>query len=321
MGSDVNGANKFKPLRRLSSWRLLSLHLWGKPRDPTVYGNLEIDMTEALRYLDAVNRESEGARVTITHLAVKAIAKANAHNPEANALVSRRAIYLRDTVDVYCQVATDAGDDLSGVKITSADSKPIRDIAADLAARAQRVHERSDVGSETTKRTMLKTPRWLLGPLLRLVEFATYDLRLDLGRFGIPFDQFGSAMVSNVGGFGITHGLAPLVPATRVPVVLLLGEVVERAVVREGRVVAAPCMTVGCTFDHRVLDGFRAGKMARIVRNCLENPFTEIGLPSRSSSAGDRLRLEPHGTNDSDPHDSACTDRKLGFETDEDQPA
>jgi len=316
----VTHSRRFRRSSKLSSWRLLSLHLWGKPRDPTVYGTLEIDMTRALQYLDAVNSVPGPARATVTHLVVKAIAKAIAGNPEANAIVSRRRLYLRDSVDVYCQVATDGGDDLSGVKITSADSKPIHEIASEFASRADRVHDHSDPESEKTKRTMLGTPRFLLGPLLRLVEYLTYDLRIDLSAFGIAFDQFGSAMVSNVGGFGIENGLAPLVPATRVPVVLLLGEIAERAIVREGRIVAAPCMTIGCTFDHRVLDGFRAGKLAQVVRACLEDPFKEIGLSSRSSSAGDRLRLGPRDTSDTFPRDSVCTDRKTESVNDEDLP-
>lgn len=310
--------SKFRKESGLSSWRRLSLQLWDKPKDPTVYGTLDIDMTRALAYIDALNADPAAPRVTVTHLAVKAIAKAIAAYPKSNALVSRRRMYLRDTVDVYCQVATEGGEDLSGVKITSADHKPIREIANELARRAVRVHDRSDPGSERTKNVMGRVPVALLGPLLRAVEYLTYDLRLDLGHFGVAFDQFGSAMVSNVGGFGIANGLAPLVPATRVPVVLLLGEIAERPVARDGAVVAAPCMTVGCTFDHRVLDGFHAGKLARIVRACFEDPFKEIGLPSRSSSADDRLRLGRHDTSDRDPLDTECRDRKPGFVRQED---
>ena len=317
----MSRAEKFRSASRLSSWRLLSLHLWDKPRDPTVYGTLDVDMTLALRYLDSVNEGLSEGRVTVTHLVVKAIAKAIALNPESNALVSRRRLYLRDSVDVYCQVATEGGEDLSGVKIESADSKPLHEIAREMALRARRVHDRSDPESERTKRTLLRTPRCLLGPLLRIVEFVTYDLRIDLSRLGVAFDQFGAAMVSNVGTFGISNGLAPLVPATRVPVVLLVGEVMERPIVRDGGIVAAPCMTIGCTFDHRVLDGFRAGKMAKIVRACLEDPFKEIGLPSRPSSAVDRLLLRPRGTSESDPSDTACKDHRPGYVKTGDRPA
>lgn len=310
----------FRKARRLSSWRRIAVHLWEKPRDPTVYGVLEIEMSRALEYLERVNASTSGAKATVTHLVVKAIAKAIAMNPEANAVVSRKHLYFRDTVDVYCQVATDGGNDLSGVKVREADRKPITAVAAEFEQNVQRVQNGLDAGSERTKKTVLRVPTRLLGPLLRAIEYLTYERLWDLSGLGIAFDQFGSAMVSNVGSFGIANGLAPLVPATRVPVVLLLGEIAERPVARQGRVEVSPCLTIGCTFDHRVIDGYQAGKMARVVRQCLENPFAELGLPSRPSSTADRLHLDPIGMNDTDRIDSGYMAHRPGFVREEDPP-
>jgi len=295
------GSTHFKRIDRLSSWRRLALHLWRRPKDPTVYGNLDIDMSEAVRYLEVVNREFHDTPVTVTHLVVKAIAKALATWPQSNSIVSRGRLYMRDSVDVYCQVATDAGNDLSGVKIPNADRKSTVEIAAELNARVQRVHARKDAGSERTKRTLAVIPEILLTPMLRVIEFLTYDLRLDLSRFGIAYDQFGGAMVSNVGVFGIGHGLAPLVPASRTPIVLLVGEIKEQAVVSKGKIVIAPRMQIGSTFDHRVIDGFQAGSLARIVIGSLEDPFKEMPLPNRSSSADGHGSPMTGDTNDNGP--------------------
>ncbi len=302
------GNSRFTRIDRLSSWRRLALHIWRRPKDPTVYGNLDINMSEAVRYLEAVNREFPDTPVTVTHLVVKAIAKALATWPQSNSIVSRGRLYMRDSVDVYCQVSTDAGNDLSGVKIPNADKKSTVEIANELARRVRRVHARQDAGSERTKRTLATIPDILLKPVLRIVEFLTYDLRLDLSRFGIAYDQFGGAMVSNVGVFGIGHGLAPLVPVSRTPIVLLVGEVKEQAVVSNGEIVIAPKMQIGSTFDHRVIDGFQAGCLARIVVGSLEDPFKEMPLPSRSSSAdgpGSPARGDTSGTN---PSGSKYTD-------------
>jgi pyruvate dehydrogenase E2 component (dihydrolipoamide acetyltransferase) len=288
-------AAKFTRVDRLSSWRRISLHLWNKPRDPTVYGNLEIDMTSAGRYLEAANRLSGGVPVTVTHLVTKAIADAVARYPEANGIIARRRIYARDSVDVFCQVATEGGADLSGIKIENADTKSPIDIAREMDARVRRVLDNTDAGAARTKSTVANVPHALLGLVLKAVEFLTYDLRLDLGRFGVPYDQFGSAMVSNVGGFAVEHGLAPLVPASRVPIVLLVGEVKDRAVVRDGAVVAAPSMVIGCTFDHRMIDGFQAGQLATVVKAGLHDPFTAFGLPSRTASDPNRIDMSAAG--------------------------
>ena len=295
----------------LSSWRRLALHLWNDPRDPTVYGNLEVDMTLALEYLAAVSEPGSQTKVTVTHLVAKAIAKALAAHPEANGIVAGRRIYMRPTVDVYCQVATESGRDLSGVKVVAADRKSIVEFAAELTTSVESVRN-ADGGSERTKHTLAVIPDVLLGAVLRLVDFLTYRLRLDLSRYGIPFDQFGSAMVSNVGQFGIGHGLAPLVPSSHVPIVLLVGELTERALVKDGEIVVAPCMTVGCTFDHRLIDGYQAGQLASIVKRTLQDPFTELGLPSRSSSAGDRLPSGPRDRKSNPPTHSGYRDRVTG---------
>ena len=312
--------SRFKRAERVSSWRRIALHLWDKPRDPTVYGNLEIDMTRALEYLDAANRHSGGVPVTVTHLVTGAIALALAKMPAGNGLVSRRRIYYRDRVDVFCQVATEGGEDLSGVKIEDADHKSPIAIAREMAERVRRVHEHSDPGSERTKNTVARIPDAILGPVLGAIEYLTYDLRLDLSAFGIPFDQFGSAMVSNVGSFGVGHGLAPLVPASRAPIVLLVGRVEQRALVVGGEIVARPAMTIGCTFDHRLIDGFQAGRMASVVKESLHDPFTAFGLPSRSNSTGDRFRMDPAGTKNTSPDGNGYTDPEPKSDPPQDPP-
>ncbi len=299
----------FRRANDLSSWRRISLHLWRHPRDPSVYGNLEINMRKACEYLRLVNERTDGAKVTVTHLVAKAIARALAAHPEANAVIARRRIYYRPTVDVFCQVATEGGKDLSGVKISEVDRKSIVELAAELAQRIDRLQRRADEGSERTKKTVLSVPHPFLGLVLRTVEFLSYDLRIDLSRFGVAFDQFGAAMVSNVAGFGLAHGLAPLVPATRTPIVLLVGRIEDRPVVEDGALAVAPCLTIGCTFDHRLIDGYQAGAMATIVTETLTDPFRHIGLPSRSSSTGDRIVLDRPGTTSTGDAGNACTDR------------
>ncbi len=292
----------------LSSWRRISLHLWPHPKDPSVYGNLEVNLRSARQYLTAINQRNPPAKVTLTHLVAKAIARALAVHPEANAIISRRRIFYRRSIDVFCQVATDGGRDLSGVKIAQADQKPLLQLATELADRVARIQQHTDSGSERTKRTVSMVPQSILHSVLKTIEFFSYDLRWDLSRFGVDYDQFGSAMVSNVGAFGVRHGLAPLVPATRTPIVLLVGCVEDRPVVEDGKLAIAPCVTIGCTFDHRLIDGYQAGAMASIVQETLEDPMRFIGHASRPSSTDDRILLDPHDTTNTDPDGSAYTD-------------
>jgi pyruvate dehydrogenase E2 component (dihydrolipoamide acetyltransferase) len=54
--------------------------------------------------------------------------------------------------------------------------------------------------------------------------------------------------------------------------ILSLGRVTERAVVRDGEVVARPLGYISVTFDHRVVDGARAAEFGLAVIRRLEAP-------------------------------------------------
>jgi pyruvate dehydrogenase E2 component (dihydrolipoamide acetyltransferase) len=281
----------FRPLAGLSSWRRLAPHVWNRPQDPTVYGVMDLVVDRALPYLDALSAEA-GVKVRLSHLIVKALALGIQKTPEANGIISRRALQTRSSVDIFVQVATEGGRDLSGAKIANVDEKPLAEIARELTERAERVRRHADPGVERTKSMVQRLPNALLGWTVRALEYLIYDLQLDLTRFGVEADQFGSAMVSNIGnfeGFGMSFALAPLVPISRVPIVVLIGEVQRKPVVDGDRIVARSIVTLGCTFDHRMIDGAQGTAIAAVLRRVVEDPELVLGpavAPAHAAHAG-----------------------------------
>jgi pyruvate dehydrogenase E2 component (dihydrolipoamide acetyltransferase) len=264
-----------RPFRREadpSSWRRLAAAGWRRPDDPSVYATIEVDAGEALELIERLRRD-EGVRVTLTHLVAKALAMALAAYPKANGLVLGSQVYLRHEVDIFCQVSRDDDSDLSGVKLPSADRMSLAAIAEELGQRARRVRAGEDAEVEQTKSALSRVPGWLLRPALRSFAFLTYELGLDLSRFGIAYDSFGSAMVSSVGSVdsGITCAHAPLLPLSRCPIVVLVPRVVNRPVAVGEAVQVRPTLQLGCTFDHRLLDGMLGAKVAAALRENLEN--------------------------------------------------
>jgi pyruvate/2-oxoglutarate dehydrogenase complex dihydrolipoamide acyltransferase (E2) component len=253
----------------------VALHAWGRPRDPTVYGVLEIDASRALDYI-AAKRASSGEKVTLTHLVGKAAAVAIASRPEVNAIIRRGRLYLRDTVDIFFQIAFDEGENLAGAKIARADAKEVAAIARELGDRARRIRERGDDPTQESAKLLSRLPPLLVRLAVRAGEVLTYDYDLDLSRFGVPYDGFGSCMVTSVAGFGLTVGQAPLFPPSRVPIVLTVGAVTPSPVVVDGQVEVRPVVTIGAAFDHRVADGYQAGRMAKRFREILEDPEKEL---------------------------------------------
>jgi pyruvate dehydrogenase E2 component (dihydrolipoamide acetyltransferase) len=232
----------------------------------------------ALRWIDEA-RVGSLSHVTITHLIGAAVARAIAAEPAVNAIVRRGQIWHRRSVDVFFQVARDDGQDLLGAKIEHADEKSPLQIARELERQVAKIrgHRAGALDHSGTMLGML--PARLVRPLMRLIEMLTYDFGFDLRAVDIPYDAFGSVMVTNVGSFGLPNALVPLVPFSRTPILVSVGSIRMAPVVSGHEVVVRPVLSLGVTLDHRVLDGAQAGRLAMRLLAILREPSTTFGDP------------------------------------------
>ncbi len=253
----------------------MAVHAWDAPRDPTVYGIMDIDAGKALAHLERVRSET-GVKVTLTHLIGKAVGLAIAERPEVNAIIRRGRIYVRDTVDIFFQVAFEDGENLAGAKVARIDQKSLVEIAEELTRRAERIRVKKDDPTQKSAQLLSKLPPFATRFAMKLGERLTYDFDMNLSKLGVPYDAFGSAMITNVSNFGLTVGQAPLFPPSRTPICLTIGAVRDAPAVVEGRVEVRPILTIGASFDHRVADGYQAGRMAKRFREVLEEPEREL---------------------------------------------
>ena len=274
-----------------SAWRRLAAATWRPGNDPTIYGTLEVDATRALEYLGRLSARSQ-QHVTITHLVVKAIALTLARHPHCNAFVRRHRFYQRDDVDVFVLVAvapapeestSDAGADLTGVKVEQADRKSVLEIASEMQRRVQGVRSGSDRDFSRIKSLLEVVPPWLLGPVLKLVSFAQYDLNIDLSALGVPRDSFGSVFVTNVGALGLGHAFAPIVPFTRLSVNVAVGRIKDGPCVENGQLVVRPLLPLTATFDHRVIDGYQAAGLSDTFCEIMRDPARHLEMPDGKS--------------------------------------
>ena len=258
-------------LRSVDAWRKIAGASWGRPLDPQIFGDIEVDAGALLTFLEG-ERERSGVHVTVTHLVGKALAHALAENPDVNVRLRRGRFVPRESVDVFFVVALSEGKELSGAKIRDADRKSAGQIARELVERAERLRAGEDAELGGSKRLLGSTPTWLLRWVLRFATWLVADLGVSLKRFGLPSDAFGSAIVSSVSTFGAERAYGPLNPWYRVPVLVLVSEVKEKAVVIDGEIVARPMLTLSATLDHRYLDGSHAGRLVRSARAYLGDP-------------------------------------------------
>jgi len=257
---------------RPSMWRKMALVNWRHPADPQVHARLEVEMTQALEY---ARQESPpaGVRVTPTHLVMRAVALALKKYPEANAIVRWNRVYARKRVHIFCQVAIPGPKpDLSGVILRDADSKTPVQLAQELQPKVRAARRGTDAELARTQQMLDKVPYCINRLVLGLLDFFAYTLNWDLRFLGIPQDPFGGALVSDIGSLGMFEAFAPLSPITRTPIVVAVGKVEDKPVVRGQDVVIAPVCVLCVTFDHRIMDGLLAAKLAKFVSRYLADP-------------------------------------------------
>jgi pyruvate/2-oxoglutarate dehydrogenase complex dihydrolipoamide acyltransferase (E2) component len=267
---------EFRPSPPLSSYRRIAAVAWDAPTDPHVYGSMEV-RSEAVEAWITRKRAETGARITLTHAVARALAIVLHRHPELNAFVRWGSLAMRKNIDIFVQVVVEDAEnigntDLSGVKIQRADTMDVVAMCAYLSERAAKIRNHQDADFEQTKSTLQRIPGVLLAPLLKFIAFLQYSLNISPRFIGAPPDPFGSAMVTNVGVFGLTRAWAPFFPPARSSLIITLGAIEEKAVVEDGKLAIGRVLHVNGTFDHRIIDGYHAGVVAREMRALLERP-------------------------------------------------
>ncbi len=99
---------------------------------------------------------------------------------------------------------------------------------------------------------------------------------------GLDAEDFGAGTftVSNLGSFGIRAGTPVVNPPEAM--LVFVGAVEERPVVRDGAIVARPTLTLSIAYDHRVADGADAARVTARIRELLESPASWAEAPAAS---------------------------------------
>ncbi|HTJ42810.1 MAG TPA: 2-oxo acid dehydrogenase subunit E2 [Kofleriaceae bacterium] len=257
---------------KLTGWRRVASAMWRAPQDPQIYGTIELEAAPIARLVD--DARARGVHLTPTVVVGRAVAHALAAVPELNVRIVGGHAIPRPSIDVFIIAAVGGGGDLSGVKVVDADKKHAIEIARELADRAGRMKRGDDPDFEKTKSIMEKLPMPLLRVALRATSFAANTLDLDLPALGVHRAPFGSAMITSVGMFGLPSGFAPIAWMYGVPLLVAVGQICDRAVVEQGRVVVRSMLPLSASIDHRYVDGWHISRAMAALREYLAAPAT-----------------------------------------------
>jgi pyruvate dehydrogenase E2 component (dihydrolipoamide acetyltransferase) len=250
-------------------WRVTAAAIYTTPTDSRVYGTLDIDVTDAKRFMG--DRRNAGVKITMVHIATAALARAVAFDvPEMNCFIRRGAVVGRKRLDVMVPVAM--GEGVTSVIVRDAHAKRVGEIAAEISEKAGRARAGDETKAARNKYLLNRVPWPFRRPVFRLLKWLTVDMGLEIPALGLSAHSFGSFVVSDIGSHGLATGMTALMPAAKVPAVIVLGKIEDKPVVRKGRIVIRTILPLTGTFDHRIVDGAQIGKLARGIKRNFRKP-------------------------------------------------
>ncbi len=248
-------------------WRVAAAAIYTTPTDSRVYGSLDIDVTDARRYID--EKREAGTKLTMTHLVTAVVSRAVAFDvPEMNCYIRRGRVIGRRHIDAMVPVAMSDEGGVTSVIIEDAHAKPVTTIAEEIREKAQTVRSGGESKAARNKYLLNRIPWPLRRPVFLVLKWITVDLGFEIKALGLSAHSFGSFVISDIGSHGLKTGMTGLMPAAKIPAVIVLGKVEEKPVVKNGNIVIRTMLPLTGTFDHRIMDGAQIGKLARgIQRN------------------------------------------------------
>lgn len=236
---------------KISLFRKVALSLWHSGGDPSVYGFLELDVTD--KKLDS----------SPLPLIIKALSKVMQDHKELNSIMRFGRLFYRKNINISVMVNIPEKNkhDLSLATLENVDQMSIQDIEKVLYHNTDLIRKRKDPRLGFVLKLIYKLPWFVTKFFLNLYSFLTHDLSVDLSWLKLPNAPFGSVIVTNIGSLGIKKALVPLVPLSRSAVLISVGEITKEAKVIDDKIVIRKIIHLGVTFDHRFFDGSHAARM------------------------------------------------------------
>jgi len=252
-------------------WRVTAATIYTTPTDSRVYGTLDIDVTAAKEFLD--RKREEGVKLTMVHLTTAVLSRAIAFDvPEMNCFIRRGAVVGREYMDVMVPIQVGGDSGVTPAIVRNAHARRVTDIADEVRAKAAKSRAGSEIKAAKNKYMLNRIPWPLRRPVFLFLKWITVDMGIEIKALGLSAHSFGSFVVSDIGSFGLNTGMTALMPAAKVPCVIVLGKIEEKPVVRNGEIVIRTILPLTGTFDHRVVDGMQIGKLARGIKRNFRKP-------------------------------------------------
>ncbi|HLE96842.1 MAG TPA: 2-oxo acid dehydrogenase subunit E2 [Candidatus Thermoplasmatota archaeon] len=244
MGRDAPAAPAPTRIEPETQWRRTALQLWDAPRHPVMHGWVELRVDHVPRSL-------------LTAVVVAAVGRVWHEYPRVNRYTVGGELWQPPGANVGVRVAVGGkGEALSTVVVTDAHTRSVEDIRRLITKGTERLES---FGAEA-EGVVVDPAQEPLASVLRDEE---------LMRMMPPSIVPCAVTVSNVGRAGLVAGFGAMPGALGQSVELIVGQIEQKPQWTGWRYAPRDTLVLGCSADHRVVDGPHAAETMRRLREAL----------------------------------------------------
>lgn len=274
---DGKHVGKVHPYRRVLSFIMPTRN------ESVVYFDFSVNAEKLLAYLQATKNRFE---CDITQVYVGTCIRMFSQHPKMNLFVVGRRLYMRDGIYVSFSMKRkrlDKEAKVSAVKLKAKEGEDFRQLCERIHEKI--TYERTDAITPADKEysLLLALPRPVLNFGVRLLSWLDYHNVLP-GAFIESDPLYTGAFISNLGSLGMAPGYHHLFEWGTAAHFFMIGQIEERAVVREGQIVVEKVLPIRCSYDERIDDGLTARHGIDALKEVLADPAKYLGCIAEDGS-------------------------------------
>jgi hypothetical protein len=240
--------------------------------ESAVYFEQRLDLTRTVPWLAAWNQRT-GARATVFHLVMHALAGVLHERDRLNRFTVGRRTYQRDGVFLSFAAKQQMSDDapLRTIKRACPADETFAELVERTTGEVGGARGAEVTAMDRELELLLKLPGFLLGFLVRALD-RLYAWGLAPRALIDTDPMYTSAFLANLGSLKIDAAYHHLYEHGNCPLFVTIGQITEVPAVVDGVLATRPELTLRFTFDERVEDGLYCARTLRLLQQRIEAP-------------------------------------------------
>ncbi len=268
-------------MKELGSSSKFYTYLMPKRVTSFCWTQLSVNVEGLLRFIE--EKEKNGEKYTVFQTVVAALVRTGAQFPQLNRFIYKHKIYSRNEYAISFAVST--GDETVFRKLKFEPDEPFSLIHSRIESAVEATREEPHDNLDKSMDFMMKLPSFLASFILKM-----YPVLVDKGIFPKKFVEedvlYTSAVVSNLGTFGIKAPFHHLYEWGSASVFVTIGQIEKAPVVMpDDTIQAQRTMSIGFTLDERITDGKTIAQALKLFSNLIENPWLLEATPEKAVPA------------------------------------